>query len=82
MNRELFEEEYTTVTIDDDDEMVLIKQAIKSLTGVQRKIYLTYVENGTYSATAKMFGVSIPTVKGYLKKINEKITEYVFKNIG
>ena len=79
---EIYEDEYITPTEMDDDEMVLIKEALKTLTPVQRKIYLTYVESGTYSDTAKQFGVSIPTVKGYLKKITDKIVKYVFENIS
>lgn len=81
MKMKIFEEEYTNITIEDDDEMALIKEAIKSLTSVQRKIYLTYCENMTYTATAKIFGVSIPTVKTYLDRITKIIIKYVFDNI-
>lgn len=81
MKMKIFEEEYTNITIEDDDEMALIKEAIKSLTTVQRKIYLTYCENMTYTATAKIFGVSIPTVKTYLDRITKIIIKYVFDNI-
>lgn len=72
--------EYTTVMDTDDDEMVLIKEAIMSLNDVQRKIYLTYVEQGTYTGTAKLFKVSNTTIKSYIGKIKEKIMEYVFEH--
>ena len=77
----IFDEDYTVVTEEDDDEMVLIKEAIKSLTPVQRKIYLLYVETGTYTATANEFGVTVPTIKAYINNINGIIREYVFKMI-
>ena len=66
--------------IEDDDEMFLIKQALSSLTSVQRKIYLTYLESGTYTATAKEFGVSVPTIRTYINNINDIIKEYVFNH--
>lgn len=74
-------DEYITPMDEDDDEMLLIKEAISKLNGVQRKIYLSYVENGTYTATAEEFGVSIPTIKTYINNINGKIREYIFDNI-
>ena len=80
MRIKIFEDEYIVPTIDDDDEMLLIKQAIKTLSPVQRKIYLTYVEYGTYTATAKEFGVSIPTVRAYLDNVKNIIIKYVFDN--
>ena len=80
MKEKIFEDEFINITIEDDDEMMLIKNGIKSLNPVQRKIFLTYVETGTYTATAKEFGVSIPTVCSYIKKIRNKLIEYVFNN--
>lgn len=74
-------DEYITPMAEDDDEMLLIKEAISKLNGVQRKIYLSYVENGTYTATAEEFGVSIPTIKTYINNINGIIREYIFDNI-
>lgn len=74
-------DEYITPMDEDDDEMLLIKEAISKLNGVQRKIYLSYVENGTYTATAEEFGVSIPTIKTYINNINGKIREYIFDKI-
>ena len=74
-------DEYITPMAEDDDEMLLIKEAISKLNGVQRKIYLSYVEHGTYTATAEEFGVSIPTIKTYINNINGKIREYIFDKI-
>lgn len=77
----IFEEDYITPNVEDDDEMLLIKEAITKLNGVQRKIYLSYVVNGTYTATAQEFGVSIPTIKTYINTINGIIRDYIFNNI-
>ena len=77
----IFEEDYITPNVEDDDEMLLIKEAITKLNGVQRKIYLSYVVNGTYTATAQEFGVSIPTIKTYINNINGIIRDYIFDNI-
>lgn len=79
--KKIFEEDYITPSVEDDDEMLLIKEAISKLNGVQKKIYLSYVENGTYTATAQEFGVSIPTIKTYINNINGIIREYIFNNI-
>lgn len=81
MALKLFEEEYTTFQLEDDDEMRLIREALKRLTPVQRKIFLVYVETGTYTQTAKEFKVSTPTVKTYINNIKDKITQYIFDNI-
>lgn len=81
MKTKIFEEDYITPSVEDDDEMLLIKEAITKLNGVQRKIYLSYVVNGTYTATAQEFGVSIPTIKTYINNINGIIRDYIFDNI-
>lgn len=81
MKKKIFEEDYITPSVEDDDEMLLIKEAITKLNGVQRKIYLSYVVNGTYTATAQEFGVSIPTIKTYINNINGIIRDYIFDNI-
>lgn len=79
--KKIFEEDYITPSVEDDDEMLLVKEAISKLNGVQKKIYLSYVENGTYTATAQEFGVSIPTIKTYINNINGIIRNYIFDNI-
>lgn len=76
MNLEELEEDYK-ITDEDDDEMMLIKNAVFALPTVQRKIWLTYTEIGTYAGTAKEYGVSVPTIKKYLKEIREKIFENI-----
>ena len=69
---EVDEKEYG-ITMEDDDRMYKIKDAIQALRPVERKIFLTYVESGTYSETARQFKVSVPTAKRYIVEIKNKI---------
>lgn len=61
--------EYEPNEFEDDDKMLHIKEVVDSLNTVQKKIWLTYCEIGTYAGTARAFGVCVPTVKKYLKHI-------------
>lgn len=61
----------------DTDEIYQLKTAVQKLNTVQKKIFLTYSELGTYTETAKKYGVSTPTIKKYINEIRSKI----FKNI-
>ena len=45
--------------MEEDDEVYLLKEALKNaLNSLERKIYIAYLENETYAATAKLFKVS------------------------
>lgn len=78
---ELIEEEYLLHNDQEDDEMYLMKEALKNaLTPLERKIYITWIENETYAATAKLFRVSIPTLSKYLANLKTKIIDYVDRN--
>ena len=58
--------------------MYATKEAIKeALTPFQRKIWITYVEEGSASAAARAFQVSAPTMSKYLIMLKIKIMEYV-----
>lgn len=59
----------------DDDEMYRIKEVIDSLPFVQKKIFLTYAELGSYAAVGREFGVSTPTARTYIREIRDKIME-------
>ena len=79
---ERIEEEYITHNPEEDDEMYLIKEALKNaLTPLERKIYITYLEKGTYADTAKSFKVSTPTLCKYISGLKDKIIDYVDNNI-
>lgn len=65
--------EYEPDYMADDDMLVRWKEAIGKLNYVQRKIFLHYVELGSYAACARAFGVSNPTIKKYIEEIKEKL---------
>ncbi len=67
-------------TPQDDDEMLLIKSALQGLRPIERKIWLTYTELGTYTAVAREYNVSVPTAAKYLKIIRKKIMDYLDDN--
>jgi len=62
---------------EDTDLTWKIKEAIARLRPVERTIFLQYVELGTYTALAKKYKVTAPTVRTYIKMIRAKILEYV-----
>lgn len=66
------EQEYFP-TIEDDDRMADIKERLFNLTEAERRIFLIYLDEGTYAGVAKFFGVSRPTARKYVKKILEKL---------
>lgn len=67
--------EYEPNEFEDDDKMLHIKEVVDSLNYIQKKIWLTYCEIGTYAGTARAFGVCVPTVKKYLKHIKTILYE-------
>lgn len=73
-DREYIEEDYITVTDEDDDTVVTIKEKLKGLRKVERDIFLTYVNANTYAAVAKKYNVSGPTAKSYINIIKEKLS--------
>ena len=80
---ELIEEEYTEPNIEDDDEVYLLKEALKNaLNPLERKIYICYLEKGTYAGVAKAFKVTTPTVAKYCKALQQRIIEYVFEHMN
>ena len=82
VNWSLIENEYLEHNDNEDDEIYLIKEAIRNLTPIQRKIYITWLETGTYTEVARLFNASTPTVKAYLGIIKAKIIGYVDKEMS
>lgn len=76
------EQEYMEHLETDTDELYWTKECLKNeFTPVQRKIFITYLELGTYKATAELFGVSQPTVQKYIKNLVAIIHEYICNHI-
>ena len=72
--------DYNSDIMEDDDRMYTIKRAIETLRPMERKIFLTYADTGKYTETAKIFHVSIPTIRKYINEIREKIYDYIFND--
>lgn len=79
---QLIEEEYLQHDINEDEELYWWKEGLKNaLNQIERKIFITYLEQGTYAATAKLFKVSTPTVIRYIQNLKGKLIQYVDDNI-
>ena len=65
------EEEYKP-NLEDTDEMLAVKEKLFNLTEAERRIFMVYLDEGTYSGVAKFFGCSPPTAKKFIKRIIEK----------
>lgn len=61
----------------DNDTTAKIKAAINNLREVEKVIFSVYIEEGTYTAVAKKYNVSVPTARTYIMKIKEKIKEEI-----
>ena len=72
-NYELIVHDYVDFNDEDDDMLYSLREAINKLTPVERKIFLTYCELQTFSATARQFNVSGPCIKSYILNIKSKI---------
>lgn len=72
-NYDLIKADYEADELNDEELVFQIKTALKNLTPVERKIFLTYTEVGSYAATAREFNVSAPTAKTYVQAVKDKI---------
>ena len=80
---QLIEEEYMLHNEEEDDELYWMKEGLKNcLNSIERKIYITYLENETYSATARVFNVSTPTVSKYLNNLKARLIDYVDEHVA
>lgn len=66
------EQEYIP-TIEDDDKMTAIKNRLLTLSEAERRIFLIYLDEGTYAGVAKFFGCCNITAKKKIKAIIEKL---------
>lgn len=81
ISSKLIEEDYMEHSPEEDDEMFWIKEALRGFSPLERKIYVTYLETGTYTGTAQAFKVSVPTLQAYVKKLTARIAEFVCERI-
>ena len=71
--KKMIDDEYREDPLQDDDHIYHIKEAVSKLNTIQRQIFLTYTELGTYTETARHYKVSVPTMRKYIQEIREKI---------
>ena len=73
----IHDEDYEPNSMEDEERIFKIKQAIQELRPVERTIFLTYAEGGTYTSVAKTYKVSVPTAKKYILEVAEKILKMI-----
>ena len=67
--------EYTEIQISDDDTLIVIKEAINKMRPMEQRLWIDYVECGTFAALARKYNVSAPTAKTYIMRLKEKILD-------
>lgn len=67
------ERDYLTITKDDDDELVALKNKVSRLSQVDKIIFLLYVEHGSLRKIAKILDVSLTTAHKRVKAIKKKL---------
>lgn len=70
---EQYEGDYINIGLDDDDCLEGLRERIRALPLPERKIFLMWVELGTYSEVAKILHCSVPTVSSKIRAILEKL---------
>ena len=65
--------EYTEIQITDDDTLIVIKEAIEKMRPMEQRLWIDYVEFGTFAALARKYNVSAPTAKTYIMRLKDKI---------
>ena len=64
-------------TMEDDDYMAKIKEAVFSLSEPEQRVFLLYTELGSYAAVARQCNCSSPTVRKYVTSIINKIKDKI-----
>ena len=67
------EADYLTITSTDDDEMVKLKNDIKSLNRIDKTFMLLYIEYASLRAVAKELNISLTTACKRIKEIKTNL---------
>ena len=67
--------EFTEIQITDDDTLIVRKEAINKMRPMEQRLWIDYVECGTFAALARKYNVSAPTAKTYIMRLKEKILD-------
>lgn len=78
----IYDPDYEPNRMEDDEMIFKIKQAVQMLRPVEKTIFLTYTEEGTYTAVAKKYHVSVPTAKNYVLNVISKILKMINEDDG
>lgn len=69
------EAEYFTISKEDDDSLLELKQAVYTeLNEAERRILVLYLDAGTYAGAARILGVAPNTIKNKIKQIKWKLS--------
>ena len=69
--------EYIEIQYTDDDTLMVIKEAIEKMRPMEQRLWIDYVECGTFAALARKYNVSAPTAKTYIMRLKEKILDAI-----
>lgn len=67
--------EYTEIQITDDDTLRVVKETIENMRPMEQRLWIDYVESGTFAALARKYNVSAPTAKTYIMRLRDKILD-------
>ena len=67
--------DFIEIQITDDDTLIVIKEAIEKMRPMEQRLWIDYVECGTFAALARKYNVSAPTAKTYIMRLKEKILD-------
>jgi predicted RNA polymerase sigma factor len=67
--------EYTEIQMTDDDTLRVIKETIDNMRPMEQRLWIDYVESGTFAALARKYNVSAPTAKTYIMRLRDKILD-------
>ena len=65
--------DYFRITGEEDDRKLDLKHKLHKLSDAEKRVFLVYLEVGSYTGTARIFGVNPNTVKNYINKIKSKL---------
>lgn len=73
-NLQEIEADYLTITPDDDDMMVRLKERVKSLDRIDKTFMLLYIEHASLRKVATELDISLTTACKRIAEIKKKLT--------
>lgn len=69
-------QDYTPDPLEDDEFIYNCKKALMDLPDPDRNLLIRYAEEGTYTAVAKRYHCTVPTIRYKIEEIRKKIFGY------